>query len=197
MSYPPPGPPPAPPRQTQPHRALWIAIIAAAIPGVLALALAALWIFTPFFLLGESFSDDDYYGSSDDYYVSSDAANQAMSEHCDAIDSAAQDVMLFAGPEDGSRSLAALADRMRDLSTALTDASTNKSTQALSDDWLFLADAVDGYAEALGDVDGAPEPLDLTDGGTWVPDRIEWSNDSCYAPAIVDALGKQDLREPW
>jgi len=156
-------------------------------------ALAALGLFVYAVVQSEP-SFDGYYVDRDDYYVEGEITAD-ITELCDAVETAAHGVEPFSTPIEGSKDLAALADRMRDLATAIGDESSADNLAALSEDWTTLADAVDDYAEALAE--GEPPDVDLYDGDTWIPDRIEWSNDTCFVPGIVESLAPEEINGFW
>jgi|GEM_PF-6722607 len=186
MSSSPPGfsPPPGFRPPTRPVRTLWIAIATIAVVGV---AAVSLFIYAA---LQSSPGFDGYYVDQDDYYVEGEITAD-ITDLCDAVEVAAHEVEPFSTPAEGSKDLATLADRMRDLATAIGDESSADNLAALSEDWTTLADAVDDYADALAQ--GERPDIDLYDGDMWIPDRIEWSNDACYVPGIVEALAPEDI----
>lgn len=176
-----------PPKLTQPQRTLWIAIGAVAVAGVVAIV-GFVWAVATFDDSDGTFVTfgEDYYTDENDFYVTGEISDE-VTDLCGEVEEAAGAVQLFSSPAQGSRELQMLAAALEEISVAIGDEASSENVQALAADWQFLADGVTAYATAL-DAGETPE-IDLNDGTTWVPDRIDWSNEACYVPGLVEALG--------
>ncbi len=186
MSYPyPPPPSPGPSRQTP----LWIAIgltaglaVVALVVGVVA-TVRAFTSFDPY-----DFSGDEMFGE-DEYYAE---VGESVREPCDRLSAAAADVRLFGGAQSGARQLGAVADAARAVADAVADDSDGDA-DLLAADWRFVADEVENYASAVAA--GRSPDASFVDDGTWVPDRIYYGNDVCFAPGLIAALDPEGAEE--